>query len=140
MIRQRQSRRSGTAATEAVFCIPIVLLITFGTLDVCNTIFLKETVTVAAYEGARVGTKRLATRADAEAMVRTILTARGVVEKRANDFEIIVSPSNFSSLKALDPITVWVNVPVNGYVPFVRDVMGLRRVGATLRMVREFDQ
>ena len=140
MIRQRNQRRSGAAATEAVFCIPIVLLLTFGTLDICNTIFLKETITVAAYEGARVGSKRLATRADAEAMVRTILTARGVVERRPNDFQITVSPANFSTLRALDPITVLVNVPVSGYVPFTRDLLGLRRVGATVRMVREFDQ
>lgn len=138
--RPHRTIRRGIAATEAAFCLPIVLLLMFGTLGVCNALFLKETITIAAYEGARAGVKKNATAATVTTTVQSVLSARGLTQRTAGDFEITVTPSSLSSLKALDPVTVTVNVPVSGYVPFVGNFFRSTRVGASVTMVREFDQ
>ena len=50
----RRHCRRGVAATEFAVCLPIVLVIVFGSIESCTMIFLKQSLAVAAYEGARV--------------------------------------------------------------------------------------
>jgi Flp pilus assembly protein TadG len=52
--RTRKSRQAA-ATVELAICLPVVLTIAFGTIDICSVLFLKESLTIAAYEGARAG-------------------------------------------------------------------------------------
>ncbi len=133
-LRKRRSRR-GTAAAECAFCIPLILLLTFSTLEICSAIFVKETLTVAAYEGARVGVKRKATRLNAYNQVVAVLEARGVV-----NYEVNITPSDFSTLDQLDLITINVQAPGAGNSFFIGQFLNGRWMSSTVRMVREFDE
>ena len=132
--RNKLSKRRGAAAVECAFCIPIVLLIMFATLEICSGLFLKEAVTVAAYEGARVGVRRRATKTDVEAQVNSVLTARSITGAT-----ITVAPDDFSTLSALDPITVTVSAPTTGNSLYIFDFLADRDVIGEVSMVREFD-
>ena len=132
--RRALSKRRGAAAVEAAFCIPIILLVMFATLEICSGIFLKEAVTVAAYEGARVGVRRRATKTDVEAQVNSVLAARSITGAT-----ITVVPSDFSTLSALDPITVTVTAPTAGNSLYIFDFLAERDVSGEVSMVREFD-
>ena len=54
-------RRQGVAAVEAALCLPVVLILMLGTLEICSGIFLRESLNIASFEGARAGVRRQAT-------------------------------------------------------------------------------
>ena len=132
--RRKCSNRRGTAAAECAFCIPLLLLLTFATLEICSAIFVKETLTVACYEGARVGVKRNATADNVRLTCEDVLDARGVV-----DYTITVTPDEFEPLDALDPIRVNVSIPTARNSFFVGQFFAGKEISSTVVMVREFD-
>jgi hypothetical protein len=133
--RRKSDKRRGAAVVEAAVCGGIIVTLTFATLEVCSSIYLKESVTVAAYEAARVGVKRKATFQDAKSQAESILESRGV-----KSGIITISPSDFSSLKALDPITVVVRAPVSKNGFFIGKFMSNKKMRGRLSMYREFDE
>ncbi len=129
-------RSRGAAAVECAFCIPLVVLLMFGTLSVCSDMYLKQTLTIAAFEGARTGVRRHGNRDGVEAAAQNVLDARGVVQA-----EIMIEPSDFSNLEALDEIEVTVVVPAKANAFYWWGVLGLdRQVSAKVVMAREFDE
>ena len=104
--------RRGVAATEAAISLPILIFIVLGTLDCCNCIFLRQSLTVAAYEGARVAILPDVTAENVEAQTLLILKERGIEEAT-----VTISPNNFISLPmgALVEVNVW--APAVGNVP-----------------------
>ena len=127
--------RRGAAAVECALCIPVVVVLMIGTLSVCSDMYLKETLTVAAFEGARTGVRRRATAAMSEAAAQNILDARGIV-----DATVTVTPDDLSTLNAMDAVTVMVVAPVEGNTFFSWNaIMPTRYVSARVTMVREFD-
>jgi Flp pilus assembly protein TadG len=53
--------RRGVAAAEFAVCLPVLVLVVFASIEACSMIFLKESLTVAAYEGSRVALQSAAT-------------------------------------------------------------------------------
>lgn len=141
MLRKRITRgpsgrsRGGAAAVEAAICIPVVIVLMLGTLEISAGIYLKESLTVAAYEGVRAGVKRRSTYADVVGRCQDVLDARGVT-----DGTIVVTPSDFSALQALDPVTVRVTAPSAGNCVMIFDHMVNREVSAEVVMAREFTE
>lgn len=137
--RSAMHRRSrfGAAAVEAALCIPVIIILMFGTLEISAGFFLKESLTIAAYEGARTGVKRRATRAQVEARVQDILDARNV--SLGESGSITVTPSDLSTLDALDPLTVVIRAPSAGNSALIFDSLTNRTITATVKMAREFD-
>lgn len=133
----RHLDRRAAAVVEAALCIPVIVILMFGTLEICSGFFLQQSLTIAAYEGARTGVKRQETRDAVEDMVERILTARGV--DLSNGVSIDVRPSDLSTLDALEPIEVSVSVPTAGNSAIVFDTFANRTLRATVRMAREFD-
>jgi len=133
--QNRASRRRGAAAVECAFCVPVVFLIMFGTLETCSGIFLKETLAVTAYEGCRVGVRRRASAEDVVTECNAVLAARNIVGAT-----VTVDPNDFSDIGALTPITVTVRAPTNGNSTFLFNFMLDREAAASVTMVREFDE
>lgn len=133
---RRESRR-GAAVVEAALCIPLVVMLMLGTLEVCSGIYLKESLTVAAFEGVRSGVGRRTTRDDVAASVDQMLKDRNVVLGQSG--EILIEPEDFSTLKALDPISVTITAPTAGNSLYIFDSLVNRNVRARVIMVREFD-
>ena len=48
-------------------CLPIIVLLVIGTIEACSMVFLKQSLAIAAYEGARTAIIPGATKAQVEA-------------------------------------------------------------------------
>lgn len=96
--------RSGIAATELAVCLPVLVLLIMGTIEACSMIYLKQTLSVAAYEGARASLRPNAATADVTDGCNQILTPRNV-----NGATISVTPSDFDT----QPVQTWITVTVS---------------------------
>lgn len=69
----------------------MIALLAFGTIDTCNMIYLKQSLTIAAYEGGRTTIARGTVEKDAIDACQQILTDRrvkgGTVKVLPEDFE-----------------------------------------------------
>lgn len=107
-------QRRGVAAVEFAVCLPVLVLVIIGSIEACTMVFLKESLTVAAYEGSRAALKPGASAEDVIARCEEVLAERSV-EGGAVD----VSPSNIGSTAAGATVQVSVTAPCepNGVVP-----------------------
>ena len=81
--RKRQlrcRRRRAAAAVETALLLPLLVLLAFGSIELSNMVFLKQTLAIAAYEGARAVTKPGATAQQASTRVAEVLAARKVTD------------------------------------------------------------
>jgi Flp pilus assembly protein TadG len=128
----RGTVRKGVAATELAVCLPIVVLLVVATIEACSAIFLKQSLTVAAYEGVRTALVEGATAARVEATCNQILSDRKIRGSR-----VTVKPSDIASLKTGDYVDITVSAPCseNAVVPttFYRG----RTLSATTSMMIE---
>lgn len=95
--------RRGIAATEFAVCLPILMVLIIGTIEACSMIYLKQTLTAAAYEGIRSSLVAGSTTADVEAACRRVLDPRNV-----QGATITVTPANYTS----QPEQTWITVRV----------------------------
>lgn len=101
-------KRRGVAATEFAVCLPIVVLLVVGTIEACSMIFLKQSLEIAAYEGARTAIIPGATKANVEAACNQILA-----DRKVKGASISVKPSDIDALKPGDYVDVTVTAPCN---------------------------
>lgn len=73
-------RLDGSVIVEMAVCLPVMLLLVFGCLELNSSIFLSQTLTSAAHEGALIGSGHGATEADVIDRVEAVLKARNVDE------------------------------------------------------------
>ena len=136
--RKRRNRRkrapAGTVATECALLLPFVLLMAFATLEICSALYVRQTIKTIAFEGARVGVRRHATQGQSVAMCTQLLTDRGI-----QGGTISVTPADFSTLNALQPISVTVQAPLDGNCWFINQFLRNGQITATVQMVREYD-
>ncbi|MEM0925423.1 MAG: TadE/TadG family type IV pilus assembly protein [Planctomycetota bacterium] len=103
--------RRGAATVEFAICLPALIALTIGTIDLCSMLFLKESITLAAYEGARRGVGRDRTNDDVIARVQEFLDERNI-QYSGNPCSF--SSPDFSNADTLENVTVQVTVPCDG--------------------------
>lgn len=70
--------RRGAAAVEAAFVLPIVVFVVFGSIELANGVFMKQSLAIAAYEGAREASRPGGTQEQAKSRIREVLSNKGV--------------------------------------------------------------
>ncbi len=98
--------RPAVAAVELAVCLPLMVIFTFSSIEMCSAIYLRQTLTIAAYEGARVACHPQGLTGDAVAAAQRILT-----ERRINGGTIATNPSNFDGVAKGTVIRVNVTAP-----------------------------
>lgn len=98
--------RRGLAAVEFAVCLPVLVLAVFASIEACTMVFLKESLTVAAYEGSRVALKPGTTEAAVTARCQQVLTERNVA---GGTVEII--PGVISAITVGNPLEIRVSAP-----------------------------
>lgn len=108
-------KRRGTAVTEFAIFLPILLAFSLVPLELAAMIFVNQSLRVAAYETARVASKKLGTYADAEDQGEQILNERSL-----QDWSIEISPAE-ATLHEGDLVTVTVTAgyAANAVVGFI---------------------
>jgi Flp pilus assembly protein TadG len=107
-------RRRGVAATEFAVCLPVVVLLVLGMIECCTMIFLKQSLTVAAYEGVRTALEDRAVGADVLRTSQQILTQR-----RVQGGTTTINLPNVPAIPLGQFITVTVTAPadLNSVIP-----------------------
>lgn len=132
--KRKHGQRSGIAVTECALCVPLIIMFTLFCIEVCTVLFLKETVTLAAYEGSRIGIQRGGTDDNVVNRITGLLDERGV---NYSSNAIKISNPSFDDAKALEHVTVTVTVPVNGNL-FSGWVFDGRELDASVTMRKEY--
>ena len=105
----RKRCRRGTEVVELAIILPLLMLLSLATLEVCENIFLLQRIKIAAHEGAVAAIQRKGTRTDVEDAVQSYLDARSVVYGGDISSAVSVSPDP-TTTATLQPITVTVTV------------------------------
>jgi Flp pilus assembly protein TadG len=128
----RQTRR-GVAATEFAVCLPLIMILLLGTLEASTMIFPKQSLSIAAYEGARTSITANATSSDVAAACNRILTQRNVAGP-----SIAVSPNPLET----QPVRSWITVTVSAPASSNSVIQGLfycsHTVSAHASMMKEY--
>lgn len=137
----RRSDRRGGAVVEAAFCLPLIIILMMGTLEVCSALYLYESLKVACFEGIRLGIRRGGTPQEVITRANEVLQSRGIVIPPNNpNFGVTVTPLNFNDLNAMDPIEVTIVSPAEPNSLFIYSAFVNQRISASVTMVREFDE
>lgn len=128
----RGSRRA-VAASELAVCLPILVLLVLAMIESCTMIFLKQALTVAAYEGIRTSIEPNATTANVEAACNAVLT-----DRRVNDAKITITPTNFPALARGQYITVTVSAPAGKNSVIPGTFFSGRTLAGSATMMKEF--
>ncbi len=125
--------RRGVAASELAVCLPIIVLLVLATIEACSMVFLKQSLTVASYEGIRVAIDKGATATTVQAACQQVLT-----DRKIGGATITLTPANVSALKPGELIDVTVTAPcsANSVLP-VMFYKG-KSLSATASMMKEF--
>lgn len=127
-----QAARRGVAATELAVCTPVIVLIVLATMEACAMIFLQQSLSVAAYEGARIGLAPGAEAGDVTGQCQQILDDREV-----RGATVSVTPSNLAGAKE----GTW--IVVQATAPFAKNslaggwLFSGRNLSATVQMMKE---
>ena len=100
--RNRRSR-AGVAVVELAICLPILVLILVATVEACVMLQLQHNLTIAAYEGARIGIMPGANATSVQAQCEMLLDDRNI-----NGYTITLTPSVPSTMNIGDAFTVTV--------------------------------
>ena len=131
-LHRRSYARRGVAATELAICMPVIVLIVIATIEACAMIFLQQSLSVAAYEGARVSLTPGVEAKNVVYQCELILDDRGV-----QGSTVEVTPSNIPNAKEGSWITVQTSTPfaqnslVGGWL------FGNRTLSAEVQMMKE---
>lgn len=127
------NQRNGIAAVEAALCFPILILVTLLTLDCCSCIFLRQSLTVAAFEGARVAIVPSAQQDNVVQQVKNTLAERGI-----NQVTVTTVPANLAELPPGTIVSVQVDANPNQNVPIYLGIFQNKTMSARVAMITEF--
>jgi Flp pilus assembly protein TadG len=118
-VDRESSERRGAALVELAICLPVMIVITLGMIETTNAIYLKQTLTSIAYEGARLSSATGGTTADAEALCARLLEARHIEGASVTCTQIVPSTPPGT------PVKVTISAPMNnnsiGVTRYFRD-------------------
>ncbi|MFT7631441.1 MAG: Flp pilus assembly protein TadG [Mariniblastus sp.] len=129
---RRRGARQGAAVVEFAVCLPVLLLIVFGSIEAASLLFLRQTLVQSAYEGAKVAIRNNGNASDATEAIMNVAAGRRI-DQLAIDF----NPSDFASQPQGTQVVVTVTAPggSNSFIPL--GILGNQQVSASAVMVKE---
>ena len=134
-IKHKRQRRAGVAATEFAVCLPLIILLVFGSIEATSYIFLKQTLNIAAYEGIRESIKIGSDNASGASRAENILLSRDV-----KSYEIVFpnAPSGQSQqTQRGDTVVLEIRASAAANSPLIGQFVNDRQVVARVVMVKE---
>ena len=132
-LRHRSASRQGVAATEFAVCLPIMMLLLLAMIESCTMIFLKQSLTVTAYEGVRTALEECAVGTDVQSTCQQILT-----DRRIQGATVTINPPNFEALSPGEYIEVAVSAQADSNSVLPGSFFSGKTLTATATMMKEF--
>lgn len=130
--RSRPSGRRGVATVELAIILPVLLLLIFGTLEICQRLILRQAAVVTAYESARLAARRSSSADQVVARGEAIMTSRRVTGGRV---ELV--PANLTGVPTGTELEVIVTIPVDGNTAISYVLPGTDEISVIATMLRE---
>lgn len=113
-----KNTRAGSLSIEIALCLPILLMVLFGSYELARANMILHSTESAAYEGARTGIIPGATPEKVRESARVLLTAVGI-----NNFTVNVDPQVIDETTEVVSVTVLVPFRENMSFPafFMQD-------------------
>ena len=129
----RRNPRSAAVAVEMSIVLPVLMALVVGIVESCNLIYIKQSLTISAYEGARAAVVKGMPLSDINARSNQIL-----VDRHITNATILVSPTLPSSASYGTYITVSVQAPYaqNSLIPGW--LFGGVTLQSSVRMMKEY--
>lgn len=128
----RRRHRKGVAAVEFAVCLPVLVLLVFGSIEASSFIFLKQSLNVAAYEGIRESIRVGRGNNDGADRATNILQSRAV-----NNFNIAFPNGDATAAERGDEIVILVSAPTNTNSPLAGQFVPNRVLTARVVMLKE---
>lgn len=126
------SKRGGIAVVELAVCLPILVVVLLGTIEICNAIFLKQTATAAAYEAVKISSGSNGSKVAAELRGNEVLAARGL-----SNCTIQFQPVNEADWTRGTPIFVDVSIPTSNNMGGISLFYQGQTLTASVAMVKQ---
>jgi Flp pilus assembly protein TadG len=133
-VRTHHHRR-GAASVECAVCLPVVLLIVFGTIEACSLLFLQQNVQLAAYETARVAASPYQQTQDAIAAGAQMMEQLGL-----NDGAVNIAQSALPGVANVSLVTAVVTLPLASNRIMPQWALPVQQLSARCTMVKERSQ
>jgi len=130
--RSDKKRRFGVATVELALCLPVLVLLVFGSIEAASFIFLKQSLHVAAYEGIREAIRAGSSDADATSRSTAILNSRFV-----RDGNVRFTSGSVASVPRGQQIVVEVSAPTRTNSPLAGQWVPNRTLTTRLVMLKE---
>jgi len=124
--------RRATATVEFAVCLPVIVLLLFGSIEASSYIFLKQSLCVAGYEAVREATKTDGTINSATARAEAILDSRDV-----HDFEIRFPDGDVSLMERGQQVVCEVSAPTQSNSPLAGSFLENRTLVSRIVMLKE---
>ena len=105
--RRRRHDRRGAVTVEMAVCLPVLVIVTLGFIDLTNFIYFRQAVKVAAYDAARTAIEPTASTTEVQAAAQRLLDARQI------DNWTLTLPNNFSSISRGELVQLSLTVPIS---------------------------
>lgn len=129
--RQRPRPRHGAATVELALCLPFLAMAVFGSIELANGLYTKQSLTSAAYEAAQVVTSTGGTESEAKARAQAVLTSQKI-----SGTTITITPTVNSSTASGTRITVKVEATMSGNTAILWLLSAGTKMTAQTTMVR----
>lgn len=106
--RKTSKKRNGAAIVEFALFLPLFFMITMATIETCRVLYLRQSLTIAAYECARLGIIPGMSLEALEFQCDTIIDGRNI-----HNAKLIVDPPDLATLHYGDPLSVTVEANVD---------------------------
>lgn len=124
--------RRGTATVELAVCLPVIVILVFGSIEVSHFIHLKQDLTICAYEAAKVAAKSGKSMQDVQQRFLEIAEAKGVT-----DATLTVQPDIDQNISAGEEITLTALAPAESNKRMPVRYFRNRQLRAVVVMVKQ---
>ena len=105
-IRYGNQDRRGIAAVELAFCVPVLVIVTLGYIDLTNLIYFRQNIRVACYDAAKTAASPTSTESDVQAAAASMMDLRGI------EGWTLELPEDFSSIGRGTVFEISLTVPI----------------------------
>ena len=127
----RSRSRLGTAATEMAVSMPLLISLVFGSMEMANAVFLRQSVNMAAYEAAKVITRPGSNEVLARSRCDSVLAVRKV-----SGYTLSFSPTVTTATPRGTQVTVTLSVTASNLSYGPVQFMAGKTMTSTVVMVR----
>lgn len=103
--KTRRWLRKGTATVEAAVCVPVLVIVCLGAIELNNQYYLRRSLVIAAFEAGRLVSQDGTRSEDIISFASNVLDERGV-----QSYTVRLEPRNLRNLDEGDEVMVTVTV------------------------------